>query len=189
MPTKLITAPARFPVSLVEAKQHMNVSISDDDGYINNLIRAVTNSTEIYLQRALITQTLDVLFDRFEACIEIPKAPLQSVTSVTYIDSGGDTQTLATSVYDVDINADPGIIRLAYGQSWPSVRLQANAVTIRIIAGYGLAGPVPMSIRHAMLIQIAHLHEVREPVIVGTSISSVPFSYESLLSPYRVVRF
>jgi uncharacterized phiE125 gp8 family phage protein len=188
MPSTLDTAPSGYPVTLSEAKAHLRVLVTDDDAYISGLIKAATAEVENYTSRALLTQTWDVFLDCFKTEMEMPKGPLQSAT-ITYVDIDGATQTLAASVYTVDANNDPGFIRLAYGQSWPSVRDQVNAITVQIVCGYGNKAAVPMPIKQAMLIHIAHLYEMREVTISGTIIASVPMSYESLLSAYRVVRF
>lgn len=189
MPTTVVTAPTTYPISLSEAKAHLRVTESDDDIYITALIKAATAEAETFTQRALMTQTWDVFSDYFCSMMEMPKGPLQSVTSVKYIDTDGTQQTEAASVYTVDTDSDPGIVRLAYNQSWSSVRDQANAVTIRIVAGYGNAAAVPMPIKQAMLIHVAHLYESREPAIIGATVAMMPMSYESLLSSYRVMRF
>jgi len=188
MQKTLVTAPDSYPVTLTEAKDHLRVTTTVSDAYITALINAATESAETYTRRALITQTWDVFIDEFSDTMEMPKGVLQSAT-ITYVDTDGATQTLDTSVYTVDTDSDPGVIRLAYGQSWPSTRDQAHAVTIRIVCGYGAASDVPITIRQAMLIHISHLYESREPVIIGTSVTSVPMSYDSLLLPYRVMRF
>lgn len=188
MPKTLVTAPSGYPVTLTEAKTHLRVTNTDDDAYINAIINAATAEAETYTRRALLTQTWDVFLDGFSDSMEMPKGQLQSAT-ISYVDSGGATQTLATSVYTVDTDSDPGVIRLAYGQSWPSVHDQANAVTIRIVCGYGNASDIPMPIRQAILLQIAHLYEAREPVVFGASVDAIPMSYESLLSSYRIWTF
>ena len=188
MALTLITKPTAEPVSVEMAKSHLRVTHNADDAYIEQLCKAVRTWTEGYLHRALITQTWDWKLDHGFPCspFKVPLPPLQSITSIKYIDIDGVEQTVTSSVYDVDIASEPGRIALAWGQSWPSVREQMNNVTIRMVCGYGDVVDVPKEIVHAMKILLSHLYEHREPVIVGAAIANVPHSIESLLWPNRV---
>lgn len=73
-------------------------------------------------------------YDSWYFNICVPCVPLISVTSITYIDVDGVTQTLSSSLYSI---TDPakGVITLNYGESWPTTRWQPNAVTVRFVAG------------------------------------------------------
>jgi len=193
MITSIFTQPIIEPLTLQEAKDHLRVDCSNDDLYIEPLIRAARESAETFTGRSFITQTWDLFIDRFPVSgtfLEIPVPPLQSITTVKYIDDLGVQQTLASSVYTVDANAEMGTITLAYNQSWPTVRNIPNAIEIRFITGYGNnATDVPETIRHAMRMLIGHLYERRETTIVGVPITSIPQAYEWLLAPYKVTRF
>lgn len=189
MPLALFAAPGTEPITLSEAKAHLRVTATDDDTLINSLITAARQWSEDFTRRALITQTWDYKLDAVADEMEIPLPPLQSVTSVKYIDTLGVEQTLATSEYTVDAAATRGIVRLAYDKSWPSTRLQANAVTIRFVAGYGNAAAVPGTIKAACLLMLGELYARRETAIVGAPIATVPVSAEYLLWPHRSLRF
>ena len=193
MPTNLTTAPSEEPFTLTEAKSHLRVDITDDDSYITALIQAVREHAEPFLGRALITQTWDLFINNFPpsgSWLEIPFPPLQSVTTIKYIDENGTQQTLSSSIYTVDTNAEMGRVFLAYDQVWPTVRPILNAIEIRFVAGYGAnAEDIPESIRQGMKMLLGHLYENRETTKSGVPIVSVPQAYEWLLWPYRVVRF
>jgi len=44
---------------------------------------------------------------------------------------------------------------------------------------------IPQEIKQGVLILAGHFFEVREPVIIGTSVMTVPFTVEALLMPWR----
>lgn len=186
MPYTVTTAPSAEPLTTAEAKTHMNVTTSADDTYIATLIVAAREYVQNRIRRSLITQTITATFDKFTECIELERGPVQSVTSVSYVDAAGDTQLLATSYYQTDLVTVPPRIVEAYSKTWPLTRDQLNAVTIVFVAGYGAAAAVPQPIKHAMLLYIAHLYENRESVITGTIVSEAPQSVDALLSAYRV---
>jgi uncharacterized phiE125 gp8 family phage protein len=108
------------------------------------------------------------------------------VTSIKYIDTAGTEQTLAASEYTVDGASEPGRIVPAYNVSWPSTRGHINDVTVRFVAGY-TGSAMPQSIHSAMLLIVGELFERREHGIVGSTITSVPFSAQHLLWPYRML--
>ena len=105
------------------------------------MIKGARMLAEGKTRRAFITQTWDWLFDAFPASgLKVPKPPLQSVTSITYIDTDGNSQTLAATEYRVDNSTEPGRITPAFSKVWPVTRAVTNAVTVRIVVGFGVAG-------------------------------------------------
>lgn len=180
----LTTAPAAEPVSTAEAKTHMRVSTSADDTYIDTLIKAARMDSENFQHRQLITATYTLTIDRFPTAdyIDLPRPPLQSVTSVKYYDNAGTQQTFSSSYYTVDISTAPGRIYVDRDTGWPSdVDDRRNAVEIIYVAGYGNAGTdVPQTTLHAIKIKAAHWYEHREPIIVGAPVASVPDSAKRL---------
>lgn len=189
MSTTLVTAPTAEPLSREEVKNHLRVTTADEDDLIDALIVAAREHAEAHTKRAFITQEWDLFLDYgYPKLIEPPFPPLQSVTSITYLDGAGASQTEASSVYTVDADADPGRIYEAFDQSWSSTRYERKAVTVRYIAGYGDPEDVPQAIKQALLLHIGHLYENREvgaPIII----TEVPMAYDAILSPYQVVRF
>lgn len=191
MTVVVITPPAQMPVSLEEAKLHLRVDFDDDDELITALIGAATkhlDGPDGWLGRALITQTLEYRADEFCEVIRLPYPPLQSVTSVKYLDNDGVTQTLSTGVYrTIGGGASATSIVQVYGQSWPSIRYTDEAVQIRYVAGYGDdPEDIPEPIRQALLLMIGHLYENREAVLVGANAMITPMAVDALASTYRI---
>lgn len=191
MPRSLITSPASEPVSLAEARKHLRVDSGDEDGLIASEITAAREYCETFQGRAYVTQTWECYLDGWPAedFIRIPLPPLQSVASVTYKDADGNVSTLVAGTdYIVDTKAHPGRVVLAYGKSWPSATLYpVNPITIRFTAGYGdAADDVPQKMRQAMLLLIGHMHENREPVLIGSISKELEFTLSALLWQDRV---
>lgn len=184
------SAPSVEPISTTEAKSHLRVDTSDDDTLIASYIKSARHYIENYINRQIIQATWVLKRRGFVDELYLPRGPLSSVSSIQYVDADGATQTLAGTVYTVDADSNPGRIVLAYGKSWPTVRDQINNVTITFVAGYGTATTdVPEPLRQAMRLLVAHFYETREPYIIGTILSAVPFAVESLLWQYKVVEY
>lgn len=191
-----VTAPTVEPITLAYAKQHLRVDDTADDSYITALIVAARLYAEKQTKRALITQTWDMRIDQFSYFsrreIIVPLPPLQSVTYIQYVDTAQATQTLATSVYVVDIYQKPARIYPAFAQYWPATLPLQNSVTIRFIAGYGADGSfVPMTIIQGMLLLISHWYENREPIIAerGVTPAEIPMTVDALLGTETVLEF
>lgn len=113
--------------------------------------------------------------------IYCPRPPLQSVSSLQYIDTGGVTQTLVSGTdYLVDTTGQQGRITPAYGTVWPWARAQINSVTINYIAGYnydaatpGVAPPWWGPIRTALKLTVAKWYNERESGALPDGIDSL----------------
>lgn len=182
----LKTPPTLEPVTLAEAKLHCKVDLTTEDDYITGLIVAARRYCEHMTGRAFVTQTWYLRGDYFPDKIVIPFPKLQSVSSISYIDTDGVTQTLAATEYTVDAYREPGTIVEAYDKSWPTTRDVDNCVTIEYVCGYGAtAASVPEGIRHAIKMLVAHWHSARQPVIVGTIVAYTPIAVDAILSQYN----
>ena len=193
----LFTAPIAEPITLTETKAHLRVDNTDEDTLITGLIAAATaflDGKDGMLGRCLVPQTWDYYLDAFPADgIMVPLAPLLSITSITYTDAAGDTQTVSAADYDVDTASEPG--RIVPGDAgWPSTLDVVNAVKIRFRAGYegdedaspvGATG-VPAAIKLAMKQMIGHWFNTRESVALGVSVADVPQTAQMLLASYRM---
>jgi len=179
MSTVLITPPSVQPVSVAEMKNTLKLedSETDDDALLAGLIRSAVEYAEMYQNRRLMTQTWDLKLDGFPcgapeqpwsqlgrpwSTIEIPFAPLQSVTSITYTDNNGTTQTWSSSLYTVLKNGLTGRVVPAYQQVYPSTRAVPESVTVRFVCGYGdNPGNVPERTRWGIQLLVKQWYDKR----------------------------
>lgn len=189
MALRIHTAPTFEPLEVDEVKAHLREDGSDQDAVIKRLITAARLHTEVAARRTFITTTWKLTLDAFPKTILLHRPPISSVSSISYEDADGDTQTLGTSVYQTDFESEPGRIVEAYGQVWPTTRDELNAVTVTYIAGYGATGAsVPENYLAAILLLAAHLYENREATI-DVALRTVPMAYDSLVWQDRAFRF
>ena len=191
----VITPPEGLPVTLEQAKAQCRVDIDIEDALVERLIRSAWQHAEHYQQRTLLTCELGMTLHSFSShestrhgfstdcflpngLIQLPYPPLQSITSITYIDPNGQEQTLDPSAYEFEFNPGKGVIYPAYGHHWPATRCYRNSVTIRWIAGYD---ECPIETQSAILLMVGHLFEHREAVTEGTLIE-VPMAVKDLLN-------
>ncbi len=183
MSLSLVTGPASEPVTLDQFKTHARIIRDDDDAFSQSCIVAARQYAEAKQRRQLMPATWRLTLDAFpEWYLGIPLPPLQSITSIAYVDDNGATQTLNPSLYIVDTYREPGLIVPAYGQAWPVARFQPNAVTVVFVAGYANAAAVPDATKHAIKLLASHYYENREAVVTGTITGVLPLGVDALLS-------
>ena len=153
MPYVVTTEPTTEPLTLEALKDVLRVTTSDYDQELTQLLTAARRQVEHDTARRLVTQTVKLFLDTFPTgdVLEIRTAPVASVTSVTYIDTAGSTQTLSSANYNVDTNSTPPRIVLKSGQYWPATEDRTpNAVTVEMQCGYGAASAVPAEAKVAI---------------------------------------
>jgi len=187
--SKVITQPESEPVTVAEARQHLRIDGTDEDSYIEILIKVARQLCEQYSGLSFITQSREIKLDRFpcSSIIEIPYGPIQTIDDFTYIDSSGDSQPLTeTTDFIVDIHSSPA--RVQYVNSWPSTLNRFSSVTIAYTSGYANDDhdPIPEVIKHAMLLHIGSLYENRQNDVLGTSVNSLNMNSEYLLDTIKV---
>jgi len=159
------------------------------DPLLNILITSARQHAEAILKRYLITQTVDLYLDSFPAW-EINLPPLQSVTSITYVDDAGATQTVSSNDYIVDATSAavmPSRITPAYDKTWPTTRNQINAVRVRFVAGYGTASAVPKCVKNWILMRVKTLYEARDEITFANgSPVFLPHFVDGLLDSERI---
>jgi uncharacterized phiE125 gp8 family phage protein len=147
------TPPAIEPVTLEEVKLWGRIDGSEEDDILDSLISTVRENMELYLGRALISQTLTMYLDYWPGnIVKLPRPPLISVTSISTLDESD-----AATIYDSDnyylmTNAVPGEIIIKQGVEFPyNYDRDRGGFKIIWVAGYGaLASNVPATIRDAI---------------------------------------
>ena len=176
-------------VTAAEFKTHARIYHTQDDAYIATLILSATQVIEAETRRALINRSFAYQLEGFPADGEIilPRSPLSSVTSVTYTDTAGATQTLSASRYHVYSVNGVGRVVLKSTESWPAtVGTGALDVTVNFVAGYGAtAASVPVALDHAVLLQATHMYENRTSVNIGNIVNEIPMTVQRLIVQYH----
>lgn len=181
-------------IDLAEAKLFLRVDHATENDLIEAMITSARVWVETYLGRALITETWDFQFrdfPQFGKPLFIPRAPLQSVTSITYLDENAVSQTWATTNYAVRILSGPtagrGRIETTDDTDFPATSIEAEyPITVRAVCGYGNAGAIPKGIKAGMLLLLGDLYAQRQVTITGTMSARTQTTVEKLLAPYRL---
>lgn len=181
-------APSATPVSLAEAKAHLNVDFDDDDALITSLIGAAVAHLDGYagiLGRCLVSQEWRQDFTDWAWRFRLPFPDLSSIT-VTYQDEDNQTQTVSSALYEL-IEDERGSL-IVFRDAFEEFGLYDDAVariSVAFTAGYGDAEDVPGALTAAIKLLVGHWYENREAAVVNASVESLPMAVSALIGPYR----
>ncbi len=184
----MTSGPALEPVTLAEAKAHLRLDHTLEDSLIQSLIITSRLHIEAALGLALITQTWSYFADRWPKAqrLVMPVRPVQAIASVRLWKTDGTSTTLPSSAFFLDGVGNPA--RLVWQGAGPVADpgRTVNGIEVAFTAGFGAApSDVPATIRHALLLLVAHWYENREPVDIGAAHNAVPSMVSELLEPHR----
>ena len=201
---KVHTEPASEPITLAEAKTYLRVDSSGDDALITSLIVTARKLCEIHMQRAIMSQTLQLFLDTlqdyedplwegirtapdlnyYKNYIDLPFPVVSSITHVKTYDDDDTATTFASSKYYVDSSREPARIVLRKGETFPTALRVANAIEVQYVTGYASANAVPEPIKFAIYQILTFLYEHRGDMYEGKT--SLPSTAKKLLEPYVV---
>jgi len=205
--TLLVTAPSVEPVTMQQVRDYIKQDDNNEDAFISELIVSSRRMCERFTRRALITQTWKLFLDNWPSfnsshdwwdgtrqgadiphnrdSIDLPQAPLQSITSITTYDDADVATVWASSNYFVDSVSEPGRIVVRSGSSWPTTARVANGIEIVFVCGYGIAPQdVPQELRDGMLKLISKMFQCRGDSVEKAASES---EAEMLWSSYRII--
>lgn len=156
--SRVTDKPTAYPVTLDEVKIHLRVDGTAEDTLIEDQIKVATRMAENYTGLSLSTQTRTVKMDRFNGDIKLPYGPVQSVTSVVYLDDEDAEQTVAAEDYIVDQQS--GLSKIRVNESWPYTNRSLNNVVVTYVAGYDLED-VPVEAKEGIKKLVSRLYQKR----------------------------
>jgi uncharacterized phiE125 gp8 family phage protein len=162
-------------VDLTLAKAQLRVTHTSEDTLIAQYIASAQAWIERYTGLLLVEDTVVDTFTAFGDYLELSRGPFVELTSIAYVDTAGDDQTVsAARVRDGRIYAPDG--------GWPTIG-DYTTITATYVAGFD-AYTLPEELVQAQLLLIAHWYQHREAVAEGT-FNEVPLAVEALAGPFR----
>lgn len=155
-------APATEPVTIHEAKRHLNIATTDTthDAQLVQKIQSAREQFEKDTSYCYIKRTMAVSMPHLLE-VQFPHRPVTAISSVIYYDIANVSQTLSSLLYQLDSSRSQ--MRKPYLTTWPSCISRWDAVTITYILGsHDDSTTVPGFAKSAMLLLIANEFEQRD---------------------------
>jgi uncharacterized phiE125 gp8 family phage protein len=183
-PPVVTSAPASPALTLSQAKAHLRVDGSDEDTLIQEYVAAAQQMVEGMAGVRLVTQTVTIRSDDWEDLARLPIAPVQSVSSITYVDTAGEAQTVLADNYSLRGEDLEPAIQIDFDKVWPE-REVGSLFTVAAVVGYTTAPPVLLS---AIRLIVGDLYAMRETAQIGASASKIPSAatVDALLANHRI---
>ena len=148
-------------VSLQEAKDHLRVSGNALDDEITLLIEASTEKFERDINRGLLNATWQQSMQCFPSdmdSIQLHMGGTTAVTSITYTDEDGNTQTLPASDYSFSAGRNQVFCETTDG--WPAVDMstKSDKVFINFTCGATDSGCLPRLYKQAILLEVGRAY-------------------------------
>lgn len=185
MKLTVILQPTKEPITLSDVKSFLRMDESQtyDDSYLTALIATARAYCEGYQRKAYMTQTLKAIFDTegLESPwrIKLPRSfALQSVSSVKIT-------TRATTTVVTDYNVSDDLLAEVVIET---SGLTADRIAIEYVVGTDSADNVPVQVKQAMRMLIAHWYENRSAVTMESVVpKELPLAVKDLLNQGRVM--
>lgn len=168
-------------ISVADLKSHLRVDVVDDDALIESFRNVAISWIQTITNRVMGDVDCIVYIDSFRP-ITIDVGPVNSISSIQFINTGGNVATLPATNYFVDIAGAHARIRF---HDVPDLYDYAlNRVIINCNVGHP-ESQIPSPMIHAVRLLVGHLYENRTAAEIR-SVNEIPFGIHSLLSPFRI---
>jgi uncharacterized phiE125 gp8 family phage protein len=137
------------------------------------------------LGRAMITQTWGEWLAPNPSTVMLSLGPVQSVSAIKYYDIDGVLQTATLADFNVFGTPNRITITPKTGKAWPVTQTRDDAIKIEYVVGYGsTSASVPQTVRHALLMLVAHWYENRETT-QEKQMQDLPYGFMEMMNIER----
>lgn len=181
----VVTPPDGYPVTHKQLSDHLRLNgLPDEDSQPHLIQMALAGATagiEEYTGQSFVQRDLSMEFEGFCSEMQLLRGPVLSITSVTYTDEDGNSQTLSTDAYTLFSASYMPYLKVtdipAYDENKP------------VIVNYSAGKTnIPADIQSAILLLAADLYENREATGDFTARTFENSVYSRILDPHRVPR-
>ncbi|MBS7696265.1 hypothetical protein [Chelatococcus sp. YT9] len=150
--TVVIPPDGTDPLTLEQVKRQCGIALSDTelDDTLELMMKAARGHVERYCSIYVPSQTVVVKCDRFCDFARVPVAPVQSVETITYVDTTGDDQVLDDEAFELRNDGMTVSIVPAPGTRWPAIQ-PGSRIIVRAVVGFET---VPAELLSAMLLHV-----------------------------------
>ena len=176
----IVTPPVLPPAALTELKDWLGITTAQDDAPLGQLLRTALELCEDFTGRMPLTATCEEMLCVTGGWQHLGVRPVQAITLVEGIPNAGPRFALASTAYELDLDADGGgAIRVLSPGA-------AGRIAVRFIAGIAPDwSALPDTLRHGVIRLAAHQHRARE----GDAAAPLPpAAVAALWRPWRRLR-
>lgn len=179
-------------LTVEEAKRHLRITSSSEDGDIEALVAVAQDHIERTSGRAFLTAKYRLTVESFPSCgeLRLPRVPVQTIDSVTYLDADGAEQTLSDSLYRLSraaFSSSSQAVALVTDAPFPVTDWTGDAVSVSFTAGETDAANLPRELVHLTKLVVGTLYRERASFDEGRLFANP--TYEHLMQAIRVLEY
>lgn len=184
--------PALEPITLEDLKAFLRIDSSDEDALLNSLISEARSIVETQTKRALLRQTWVARYERISCPnrVAIPRPPLQTFTSLEYLDEDEIWQTVDAADYRID-NDDDQPAQLTLKEYPEATVYDAEVYPWRatFVAGGESAAEIPRELVSCVRVIAAALYGMRcgDTTRGEEKLFNPETTFGRILRPWRVI--
>lgn len=168
-----------YPISLSEAKRHLNISEADDsdDGYIMDCLYSAVNDIEGYIGKDIAyTKNEQILRDFTGSVIELEIGNFLDVESIKSLDD-------PNVEYEVDyVKQYPNSIIIILKEE------VSDDLFITYYSGYNVDETIPFKMKRAILIRVGDFYDVERQSYTMGNYTNTNAAYK-LVNSYKLTKF
>lgn len=165
-------------VSLELVKLQTRIRSTDEDALLTQYMASAVAWIERYTGLLLEEREVVDRFTEFGDYLLLSRGPFLALTSIAYVDGVGDAQEVADARF-LNGRFYPPIA------GWPAIQ-EHSTIEVTYTAGFDVYNPLPEELVQAQLLLIAHWHQNRETVVVGSTSKEIEYAVEALAGPFRL---
>ena len=172
-------------VTTSDLKEHLRITFSDDDNYINGLCIAAQNTLEKFCNIFLLeTELTQYGFYICDLTILFKSQILKETTPVLSVYSGGAWVSQTGIEFITESKPPRMYVNNVTLNTADSDVKQKFKVVYKV--GYKTIADIPQPLIQAIKILVADMYENRQSVIVGKIVSEIPKTAEYLMQNYKI---
>lgn len=175
-------------MELSSVKQHLRLDpdLTYDDSTIQSFIDVAVEDVLNLTGRSFLPTVYALkMGDWYD--LELPKPPFVSISSITYVDSNGDVQTLPEERYEIIERDSSDSVFIEFETSASISSTVDLPITINYSAGYADADAIPSAIKIYIKMVVSDLYDVgRSTTFQGAFTMRENPTARRLISPFIV---
>lgn len=184
------------PLDLEAVKERLRILADDFDADLDFIVRGAAEAFEVETGVAVMPANYEYRADCFSGLM-LPRSPVRSVSSVSYIDDGGTTQSIDSASWYFDLTGGGALVGFSTSWSPPWFVGDYRPGRIRVLFSAGYDDPAspssdsaftrPDSVDLAMMFLVGSWMDHREAIVAEQQFE-VPNTFKYLASQFKVYR-
>ena len=162
-------------ITTSDVKDYVRIDTTADDTLIDRMIVQARIWCENYISRDIVAKARKYYLDKAEGFIQIPFAPVATITSVTVQGSSAEYQEKGLNKEQIILTS--GVNQVLSGSN--------TSFAMEVLITYTTAVLSDDLIKQALLQMVSTYYDNRTDFIQGKNVNEIPTNVKSILSSYK----